>query len=230
MSRAHDAPTLGTCTKTARAVLAQVKNHRRGAPSAAPPSEVVRPAQYPKGSVVETMFGDGLVEGHRFDSVVTLDQKHESVEVYTVRLLAWPLRRRGNHPVAYFQPAQLRKTARTVALLKQKNSSLSTDSSTSTASGNKTSGKAVLVANHAVHWSSKLYKAGTLYRHANLLRSYQMDGLNWILRCYYQRRSCILADEMGLGKTVQVVTTLEHLYSREELPGPFLVSVETLRV
>ena len=53
----------------------------------------------------------------------------------------------------------------------------------------------------------------------------QLDGLNWILRCYYQRRSCILADEMGLGKTVQVVTTLEHLWSREGLAGPFLVVV-----
>ena len=99
---------------------------------------------------------------------MTLHQKHESVEVYTVRLLAWPLRRRGNHPVAYFN--LLNFAARTVALLKQKNSSLSTDSSTSTVSGNKTSGKAVLVANHAVHWSSKLYKASKLYCHANLLR------------------------------------------------------------
>jgi SNF2 family DNA or RNA helicase len=30
---------------------------------------------------------------------------------------------------------------------------------------------------------------------------------------------------MGLGKTVQVVTTIEHLYSVEELEGPFLVVV-----
>ena len=30
---------------------------------------------------------------------------------------------------------------------------------------------------------------------------------------------------MGLGKTVQVVTTLEHLYRAESLPGPFLVVV-----
>jgi chromodomain-helicase-DNA-binding protein 7 len=30
---------------------------------------------------------------------------------------------------------------------------------------------------------------------------------------------------MGLGKTVQVVTTLEHLYSKEGIPGPFLVVV-----
>ena len=57
-----------------------------------------------------------------------------------------------------------------------------------------------------------------------MLRSYQLDGLNWILRCYYQRRSCILADEMGLGKTVQVVTTGAPLPAGG-LPGPFLVVV-----
>ena len=49
-----------------------------------------------------------------------------------------------------------------------------------------------------------LAQVSRLYRNANVLRSYQLEGLNWILRCYYQRRSCILADEMGLGKTVQV--------------------------
>ena len=64
-----------------------------------------------------------------------------------------------------------------------------------------------------------------LYKSANVLRSYQLEGLNWILRCFYQKRSCILADEMGLGKTVQVATTLEHLFTREQMPGPFLVVV-----
>ena len=67
-----------------------------------------------------------------------------------------------------------------------------------------------------VHWSTKLYKVTKLYKSANVLRSYQLEGLNWILRCFYQKRSCILADEMGLGKTVQVVTTLEHLFTREQ--------------
>jgi len=75
------------------------------------------------------------------------------------------------------------------------------------------------------HWSTKLYRTSRLYRGTNVLRSYQLEGLNWILRCFYQKRSCILADEMGLGKTVQVVTTLEHLYTREEIDGPFLIVV-----
>ncbi len=40
-----------------------------------------------------------------------------------------------------------------------------------------------------------------------------------------QRRSVILADEMGLGKTVQSVAILEHLRTREQVRGPFLVVV-----
>merc|ERR1740124_446778 len=32
------------------------------------------------------------------------------------------------------------------------------------------------------------------------LRSYQLEGVNWLLFNWYNRRSCILADEMGLGK------------------------------
>ena len=32
------------------------------------------------------------------------------------------------------------------------------------------------------------------------LRSYQLEGLNWLLFNWWNKRSCILADEMGLGK------------------------------
>ena len=32
------------------------------------------------------------------------------------------------------------------------------------------------------------------------LRAYQLEGVNWLLWNWYNRRSCILADEMGLGK------------------------------
>lgn len=36
------------------------------------------------------------------------------------------------------------------------------------------------------------------------LRAYQLEGVNWLLWNWWNRRSCILADEMGLGKTIQV--------------------------
>jgi SNF2 family DNA or RNA helicase len=31
------------------------------------------------------------------------------------------------------------------------------------------------------------------------LRSYQLEGVNWLLFNWWNRRSCIIADEMGLG-------------------------------
>jgi chromodomain-helicase-DNA-binding protein 7 len=40
------------------------------------------------------------------------------------------------------------------------------------------------------------------------LRSYQLEGVNWLLFNWWNKRSCILADEMGLGK----VRFIPYLY------------------
>lgn len=45
-------------------------------------------------------------------------------------------------------------------------------------------------------WKQKLYKQSREYRSGGTLRDYQVDGLNWLLRCWYSKRSSILADEM----------------------------------
>lgn len=57
------------------------------------------------------------------------------------------------------------------------------------------------------------------------LRSYQCEGVTWLLFNWFQHRSCVLADEMGLGKTAQSITFLHQLASRPEcrVRGPFLV-------
>ena len=57
------------------------------------------------------------------------------------------------------------------------------------------------------------------------LRNYQLEGVNWLLFNWWNRRSCILADEMGLGKTIQSVGFIKLL---QDLPntgirGPFLI-------
>ena len=47
-----------------------------------------------------------------------------------------------------------------------------------------------------------------------VLREYQIEGVNWLLFSWYQRRNCILADEMGLGKTLQAGARREVLRRR----------------
>lgn len=74
-------------------------------------------------------------------------------------------------------------------------------------------------------WQLKLPTKSKEYKNGGSLRDYQVEGLNWLLRCWYMKRSSILADEMGLGKTVQVVTMLEHLFDVESIRGPFLICV-----
>lgn len=69
------------------------------------------------------------------------------------------------------------------------------------------------------------YEKSPPYRGGHELRQYQLEGLNWLSFCWLNRRGCILADEMGLGKTVQATSFLNHLFSTEAIPGPFLVIV-----
>uniref|UniRef100_A0A673LB23 Chromodomain-helicase-DNA-binding protein 6-like n=1 Tax=Sinocyclocheilus rhinocerous TaxID=307959 RepID=A0A673LB23_9TELE len=60
------------------------------------------------------------------------------------------------------------------------------------------------------------------YRNGNQLREYQLEGMNWLLFNWYNRKNCILADEMGLGKTIQSITFLYEIYLMD-LRGPFLI-------
>uniref|UniRef100_A0A665VDA6 DNA helicase n=1 Tax=Echeneis naucrates TaxID=173247 RepID=A0A665VDA6_ECHNA len=60
------------------------------------------------------------------------------------------------------------------------------------------------------------------YRNGNSLRDYQLEGVNWLLFNWYNRRNCILADEMGLGKTIQSITFLEEIH-RVGIKGPYLI-------
>ena len=59
------------------------------------------------------------------------------------------------------------------------------------------------------------YKSDNIpvYKNYKLLRSYQLESLNWLIKSWYQKRNVILADEMGLGKTIQSIAFLYHLYT-----------------
>ncbi|XP_074525320.1 chromodomain-helicase-DNA-binding protein 6 isoform X2 [Halichoeres trimaculatus] len=60
------------------------------------------------------------------------------------------------------------------------------------------------------------------YRNGNQLREYQLEGMNWLLFNWYNRKNCILADEMGLGKTIQSITFLYEIFTMG-VRGPFLI-------
>lgn len=55
------------------------------------------------------------------------------------------------------------------------------------------------------------------------LRSYQLEGVRWLLHCWQKRQGSILADEMGLGKTVQAVSFCESLRQAFNIRGPYLI-------
>ncbi|KAM7542547.1 hypothetical protein Aperf_G00000019024 [Anoplocephala perfoliata] len=63
-----------------------------------------------------------------------------------------------------------------------------------------------------------------VYRNDNRLREYQVEGVNWLSYCWYNKRNCILADEMGLGKTVQSIAFLLEVV-KAGVHGPFLIIV-----
>jgi len=67
------------------------------------------------------------------------------------------------------------------------------------------------------------YSTENKFKNNNSLRSYQADGVNWLMNNWHAFRPCILADEMGLGKTVQAVTFLNALVMQERMRGPYLV-------
>ncbi|KAM6217138.1 chromodomain-helicase-DNA-binding protein 1-like [Rhynchocyon petersi] len=55
------------------------------------------------------------------------------------------------------------------------------------------------------------------------LRSYQLEGVNWLAHCFHCQNGCILGDEMGLGKTCQTIALLIYLAGRLNDEGPFLI-------
>uniref|UniRef100_A0A8C3CAQ2 Chromodomain-helicase-DNA-binding protein 1-like n=1 Tax=Cairina moschata TaxID=8855 RepID=A0A8C3CAQ2_CAIMO len=55
------------------------------------------------------------------------------------------------------------------------------------------------------------------------LRPYQIEGVNWLVRCYKVQHGCILGDEMGLGKTCQTISLLLYLTKKVTNKERFLI-------
>ncbi|KAK5700805.1 putative ATPase [Elasticomyces elasticus] len=56
-----------------------------------------------------------------------------------------------------------------------------------------------------------------------LMRSYQLEGLEWLTSLYENGLNGILADEMGLGKTIQTISFIAFLREKG-INGPFLIA------
>jgi len=67
------------------------------------------------------------------------------------------------------------------------------------------------------------FEESKTYKNGNTLRSYQVEGVNWLLNRWYYKQSCIMADEMGLDKTVQSVTFVDALFSEFDYNAPALI-------
>ncbi|OCK78189.1 ISWI chromatin-remodeling complex ATPase ISW2 [Lepidopterella palustris CBS 459.81] len=56
-----------------------------------------------------------------------------------------------------------------------------------------------------------------------IMRSYQLEGLEWLISLYENGINGILADEMGLGKTIQTIAFLAYLREKKSY-GPFMIA------
>jgi len=57
------------------------------------------------------------------------------------------------------------------------------------------------------------------------MRSYQLEGLNWLIKLHDNNINGILADEMGLGKTLQTISLIAYLKESRNILGPHLIIV-----
>ncbi|XP_010546817.1 PREDICTED: probable ATP-dependent DNA helicase CHR12 [Tarenaya hassleriana] len=55
------------------------------------------------------------------------------------------------------------------------------------------------------------------------LRTYQLEGLQWMVSLFNNNLNGILADEMGLGKTIQTISLIAYLLENKGVTGPHLI-------
>ncbi|KYR01272.1 myb domain-containing protein [Tieghemostelium lacteum] len=58
-----------------------------------------------------------------------------------------------------------------------------------------------------------------------IMRDYQIEGLNWLIKMNECGINGILADELGLGKTLQIISLLAYLNECKGIKGPHLIIV-----
>jgi len=86
----------------------------------------------------------------------------------------------------------------------------------------KQSSKMYFQITHSIHEEVKEQPRGL---EGGTLKSYQLQGLQWLVSLYNNNLHGILADEMGLGKTIQTIALFQYLIEVKKNFGPFLVVV-----
>ncbi|CAM9641628.1 unnamed protein product [Phaeothamnion confervicola] len=71
---------------------------------------------------------------------------------------------------------------------------------------------------------TRVLQQPSIIRHGTM-RSYQLEGLNWMIKLHDNGINGILADEMGLGKTLQSISLLAYLREARGINGPHIVIV-----
>ncbi|KDQ18160.1 hypothetical protein BOTBODRAFT_63862 [Botryobasidium botryosum FD-172 SS1] len=70
-----------------------------------------------------------------------------------------------------------------------------------------------------------VFEESPAYVKGGQMRSYQIQGLNWMISLHHNGLNGILADEMGLGKTLQTISFLGYVKHFRGTSGPHLVVV-----
>lgn len=60
-------------------------------------------------------------------------------------------------------------------------------------------------------------------KNGEVFRDFQLEGLNWLIECWYQRRFSIFGDMTREGKIPQLINMLNFLSTQFQINGPFLV-------
>ncbi|KAH0788129.1 SNF2 family N-terminal domain containing protein [Histomonas meleagridis] len=70
----------------------------------------------------------------------------------------------------------------------------------------------------------------TISKSGQILEDFQLEGLNWLIKCYHEQTNCILGDLTRIGKSLQVILMLNYLSKRYEVNGPYLILTTNKRL
>ena len=65
-------------------------------------------------------------------------------------------------------------------------------------------------------------------KRGEVMKDFQLEGLNWLIKCWFEQKNTILGDDTRAGKVPQAVAMLSWLSKTYNVSGPFLVLASNL--